>query len=95
MAQNTDITLTAGVWTLLTNSDTPAATVQNRGGYTVYIKPTVGAVAPTSLDGALALNPLSGFTADLPLASIWPGVSGANRLYALCYIAATVMVSHV
>ena len=95
MPQNTNIALTAGTWGLLTNSDVTALRVQNLNGYEIKIAATVGAVAPTNAAGAITLLPYAAIAADLTLAQLFPGVSGANRVYAFSDAPALVSVSHV
>lgn len=95
MPSNTTITLTASVWTQITAGDVTALRVQNQGGYEVRLKATVGAVAPTDSAGSLILQPYGVISADYVLADLWPGVSGANRVYALCDSPVSVSVSHV
>lgn len=85
MAQNTTITLPDGVWTLITDSDIASLTAQNQaevGG--VYLQGTVGAVPPTDgdLTGAQFLAETQTVLNET-LADLFPGVSGANRVYAL------------
>lgn len=94
MPQNTNIALTAGVWGQLTNADVTALRVQNLNGYEIKIKATVGAVAPTSDAGAIVLAAGQAIAADLTLAQLFPGVSGANRVYAFSDAPALVSVSH-
>lgn len=94
MPQNTNIALTAGVWGQLTNADVTALRVQNLNGYEIKIKATVGAVAPTDATGAITILPYGAIAADLTLAQLFPGVAGANRVYAFADIPAIVSVSH-
>lgn len=82
-AYNGDITLPDSVATLLTTSDVSAVRVQNTGEGDIRLKATVGAVVPTSWVGALTLRPGEAFDAGITLANLFPGVSGANRVYAL------------
>ena len=94
MAQNTTIKLESGVWTLLTNANVTALRVQMQSGDRLLLKATVGAVAPTTIAGAIALDPLQILPADVTITSIWPGVSGANRVYGYIVTGGTVSVSH-
>jgi len=93
MPQNTNITLTAGSWTQLTDADITSATFQNRSAYPVLVKGTVGAVAPSDADGAIRYNPGQG-ERNVLLSDLFPGVSGANRLYAYSDQEAEVSISH-
>lgn len=94
MAQNNNISCTAQTWTLLTNSDVTALRAQNRGTLPCYLQGTVGANAPSNSDGAISLAPGDVLAADLTLAQLFPGVSGANRVYALCATTSVISVSH-
>ena len=95
MPQNATVAVSARTWTQLTNSDVSALRVQNLNGYPIEIMGTVGAVAPTSDAGALVLAAGQAIAADLTLAQLFPGVSGANRVYAFSDAPALVSVSHV
>lgn len=92
MARNTDIAVVPGSWTQVTDADAAAITLQVRGA-PVLVKATVGAVAPTTDEGAFLLEDgegLSGYLADY-----WRGVTGANRVYAKAQnFASAVIVSH-
>lgn len=94
MPSNTTINLPAGIWTQITAGDVTALRVQNQGCYAVSLKATVGDVAPTNSAGSLTLQPYAAISADYALSSIWPGVPGANRIYALSVLAGSVSVSH-
>ena len=94
MPQNTTVAVPARTWTQLTNADVSAIRVQNLNGYPIKIMGTVGAVAPTSDAGALVLAAGQAIAADLTLAQLFPGVSGANRVYAFSDAPALVSVSH-
>lgn len=103
MAQNEAIiTLTEGAaWQQITNSDVSALRVQLLDGESVWLKATVGAVAPAAvvagtLPGGIRLTPaLPVIAANLLIAELFPGVPGATRVYA--YTSAknvTLAVSH-
>lgn len=97
MAQNTHISLPSGTWTLLTDSDVTAITFQNVSQNYIWIKGTVGASAPTNISGAIRYDFSEG-EANIDLTDLFPGVAGANRVYALAGDEAggtgAVMVSH-
>ena len=95
MPQNATVAVPARTWTQLTNADVSALRVQNLNGYSIKIMGTVGAVAPTTDAGALVLAAGQAIAADLTLAQLFPGVSGANRVYAFSDAPALVSVSHV
>lgn len=103
MAQNeTIISVVEGAaWVQITNSDISALRVQLLDGEAVWLKATVGAVAPAAvvagtLPGGIRLNPsLPILAANLLLSELFPGVPGATRVYA--YTSAknvTLAVSH-
>ena len=93
MPQNTTITLAAKAWTQLTDANVTTITLQNVGGNFLLIKGTVGATPPTNLDGALRYSPGQG-ECNRPLLDLFPGVSGANRIYAWADGITPVTVSH-
>ena len=93
MARNANVSLTAATWTQLTSANVTSITFQNKSGAEVLIKGTVGANAPTDLDGAIRYDFGEG-ERNAALSDLFPGVSGANRVYAYCQSAGVVMVSH-
>jgi hypothetical protein len=82
MAQNTTVSLAARAWTQLTNADVSAIRIQNASGYLLKVKATAGATPPTDDLGAIWIEPFRIIATDLTLAQLFPGVSGANRVYA-------------
>lgn len=90
---NTTVNLTPDTWTQLTDADTSDVTFENVGQYDVYVVGTAGAVAPTSLDGALRYPPTKG-EIKRALSDMWLGGSGLNRLYAYSKNGGSVMISH-
>jgi hypothetical protein len=97
MPQNTTITCAAGAWTLLTDSNVTALRVVHLGTEGIWLQATVGATPPSGLAGtagALPLLPNQILAADLSLADLFPGVSGANRVYAYAPALTKVSVSH-
>lgn len=94
MPQNTTITCPPGVWTLLTDSDVDAVRVVNMGREGIWLQGTAGTTPPTDVDGALPLLPNQILAADLTLEQVFPGVTGANRVYALATAETRVSVSH-
>ncbi|MBK8772713.1 MAG: hypothetical protein IPM06_20115 [Rhizobiales bacterium] len=98
MARNNTLTeIPQRVWTPLTNADATAVRVQNRSPSAILLSATNGATEPSDLNGALELGAGQTMAADLTLAQLWPGVSGANRLWAwsdMDPLITTVSVSH-
>lgn len=80
MARSDTITIPKDAWTELTNSNATAITFQVLRG-TVRLIATVGQVPPTSFNGALTYKTGQGEVA-MALASLFPGTTGANRVYA-------------
>lgn len=94
MPQNANVTLPANVWTLITPNDVTDVTFMNTSMYDIWIMGTVGAVAPTVNGPAgLRYTSMTG-EAKQPVADLFLGVSGVNRLYAFCKEAGEVFVSH-
>lgn len=79
----TDKTATAA-WTLLTDADVATIiTLQNKGPYPLFIKATVGIVTPPTandLSDSLMYETGGGFE-DTTIATLFPDVVGANRLW--------------
>jgi len=94
MAQNTTLTIQPATWTLITDSDVSAARWVNTGPATVWIKATTDTTAPTSNAGAVPYPPFVGESADRLLSDIWPGLTGADRLWAYCDVLGQVSISH-
>jgi hypothetical protein len=59
----------------------------------MWVTATVGAVAPTNLDDALLFVSGQGEKGDA-LAELYPGLAGANRLYAITEYDGDVFVSY-
>ena len=93
MAQNTTINATAGAWTQLTSADVTSLTFQNIGGQYALIAGTLGATAPTNLNGALRYNPGQGERAVL-ISDLFPGVSGVNRAWVYADNGTRIFISH-
>jgi hypothetical protein len=93
MAQNTTINTTANAWVQLTDANIATITFQNVGSNHILIKATVGAVAPTSTAGSIRYNPGQG-ERNGALTDLFPGVAGANRVYAYATEVVPVVVSH-
>lgn len=93
MPQNTTINVAANTWTQLTDANIATITFQNIADNHIRVKATVGASAPTNLTGAIRYNPGQG-ERNVALSDLFPGVSGANRVYAWSETGAAVVVSH-
>lgn len=93
MPQNANVAVPAKTWTQITNGNITGLRVQQQGPGAVLLQATVGAVAPSDAAGSYRLTEDEP-AALLTLANIWPGVVGANRVYAWSEMATTVSVSH-
>lgn len=95
MARNTNVALTGGAWTQLTADDVSAITFQNisENGIPIFIKGAVGATPPADLSGAVRYA-LGEGERNSAIADLFPGISGANRVYAWAAVSGVVMVSH-
>lgn len=93
MPQQTTVNVSAGDWVEITAGDVTQLTFQNIGTNHVLIMGTVGAVAPTSPSGALRYNPGQGERLGA-LTDLFPGVSGANRVFAYAESPGSITVSH-
>lgn len=94
MPQNTNKGLISDAWTQLTDANVTRITFQNVGTGFILVKATATAVAPTNRDGALRYNPGQGERA-VNLADLFPGVTGATRLWAYSHHGAgEAFVSH-
>jgi hypothetical protein len=97
MPQNDTITCAAGSWTLLTSNNVSALRAVHLGSEAIWLQATVGTTPPSGLAGtagALPLLPNQILAADLSLADLFPGISGANRVYAYAPALTRVSVSH-
>lgn len=93
MPQNTTVPVGTS-WVQLTDANVTEITLQNIGSSAVYVQATVGATAPGANDFGILYRPGEGESKRL-LADLFPGVSGANRVYAKSASLPTqVFVSH-
>lgn len=79
-AKNALVTVTP-VWTQLTDSDVTALTFQNQGP-NVMINVTVGAGSPPATNTGVVYPNMTGEISTVTLAQDFPGVAGANRVWA-------------
>jgi hypothetical protein len=84
MAREETFSFPVKTWTQLTNADAEAIRVQNECSFDIILKATVGAIAPSSVTGGIRLKGGQTITAADLIADLFPGVSGANRVYAWC-----------
>jgi len=70
-------------WTQLTSGDVTAITIGHRGSQEVEILGTVGATPPANISGASGILLERGVAVlNRTMLDLFPGVSGANRVYA-------------
>jgi hypothetical protein len=82
MPQQASYIVRKWTWTMLTDADATAVTFQNSGGATMLVEATAGTTAPATTAGAYSYAPGEGEASNVTLAVLFPGVSGANRLWA-------------
>lgn len=81
MPQHTNKPVPPTVWSQLTDANVTAITFQNVGAAPVLVTATNGAAEPDAAAGGLAYAPTEG-EVNRSLAELFPGVSGANRVWA-------------
>ena len=94
MARNDNVAIPALTWTQLTNANATAIRVQSVSGSEMTLQATNGVTAPTTQVGAIVLAGGGVLAADLTIAQLWPGVTGANRVWAFATAASVASVSH-
>jgi len=93
MAQTTVVNVPALTWTQLTNGDVTTISFENLSEYDCYIAVTTDTTAPTDLTTAALYGPRRG-EANLTLADVFDGTSGADRVWAYARDPIDVWVSH-
>ena len=94
MARNDNVTIPALTWTQLTNANATAIRVQSVILSEMTLQATNGVTAPTTQVGAIVLAGGAVLAADLTIAQLWPGVTGANRVWAFARTPSVASVSH-
>lgn len=94
MPRNATITLEPGSWTQITDAAVSALRVQSLTGHAVKLMATAGSTAPADDAGHIELNSREIVAANYTLDELWPGVEGANRVWAWCAHGARLSVSH-
>ena len=94
MARNDNVAIPALTWTQLTNANATAIRVQSVSGSEMRLQATNGVTAPTTQVGVIVLAGGAVLAADLTIAQLWPGVTGANRVWAFATAASVASVSH-
>lgn len=91
MARNTTIEAPGEQWVEITGDDVELITFQTIQS-TIYVQATTGA-APTDLSGSVVYSPGSG-ERNVYLSDVWPGVTGAVRVFVYAEGGSQVFVSH-
>jgi len=94
MARNDNVTIPTLTWTQLTNANATAIRVQSVSGSEMRLQATNGITAPSTQVGVIVLAGGAVLAADLTIAQLWPGVNGANRVWAFANTASVASVSH-
>lgn len=94
MPRNAIVILEPETWTEITDADVTALRVQSLNGNPIKLMATAGAVTPADDAGHIELNSREIIGADYELVDLWPGVGGANRVWAWCQYHAKLSVSH-
>jgi hypothetical protein len=85
MPRNDLVEINPGSWVELTAGDVTALSVHNVGAARLWVQATVGAIAPAGFQPiGRPVCTTDGFDADKTLAELFPGVAGANRVWAFC-----------
>lgn len=94
MAQTpTTVQVPGGTWTQLNSGDATTVVFQNLGPHPVYIKATTDGTAPTTISGAFVFQPFEGNSTQAIL-DIFPGLTGADNIWAFATGPAAVVVNH-
>jgi hypothetical protein len=94
MARNDNVEIPATTWTQLTNANASSIRVQSVSATEMMLQATNGVTAPSTLLGAIVLAGGNVLAADMTIAQLWPGVAGANRVWAFANTASVASVSH-
>ncbi len=94
MPRHEEVPLPQGFWTQLTANDVTEILLQNVGRWPVAVTASVGEVSPAA-DAAGVIYPLKAGDRVESLDKLAPGISGANRVWAISRKGhGRVMVSH-
>jgi hypothetical protein len=80
-------------WVELTEGDADFVTFQNVGYAPVFIKATSSSSPPTDAQGSLEF-PAASQAVSYSISSMFPGIAGANRLWAYAWFDGAVAISH-
>lgn len=92
MARHETVLIKAKEWTEITLNNATSISFQNKSVGTSHVTPTVGSVAPTDKSGSTEVE--KGFGGSGSFADLWPGATGANRVFVWRDTAGLMMVSH-
>lgn len=94
MAQNTFINTPPNAWTQVTASTVSALRIQNLSPFDVFVQVTSANTEPSAIEGSLMLQKGERIDSDITLATLFPGVVGANRAWVYSNNWSLVSVSH-
>ena len=94
MARNDNVEIPPYVWTQLTNANASSIRVQSVSATEMILQATNGATAPSTMLGTIVLGGGNVLAADMTIAQLWPGVAGANRVWAFANTPSVASVSH-
>lgn len=94
MAKNTSVTTTPEAWTELTDGDVSAITFQVLGSHGVRVAATVGNGSEPASTADVVYYFQGQGERNVSLADLFPGITGANRVWAWSNAETTVFVSH-
>lgn len=93
MARNENLDLSPNSMTQLTNADASKITIQNASDNFVSIYANSSATNPDATDGHIILPP-RGLLVNESISDLFPGISGADRVFAMAAHGARLFVSH-
>ena len=93
MPQNTTKAVPAATWTQITDADVSAITFQLLGNSRFWVKGTTDGTAPTDTTGAIIYQPGQG-ERNVSMTALFPGLTGADRLWCYTETAGQVVVHH-
>jgi len=94
MPFNATSDIPARTMTRVSTAAVTAIRLQNQGPYPMIVCASVGTVAPADTQGGVELKPGETLLPDTTLATLWPGISGANHVWIWTEVAGKVSVSH-
>lgn len=97
MPRNTNVILQRGIWTLVSQGAISKIRLQNQSSSDgIWIQATAGeGTPPTNIEGSIRIPAMEVVGTNWTIAELWPGVSGANAIWAMTQsTSVTLSVSH-